>query len=218
MYGFTNRISTLTLVFDDPRIRPLVCLEIVRKFIASQLGVYYIDFDLQFSSLLQNLDREEFDLIHDTGRLVVLQPSYDVFEFMEAIAGWRMQIGGILILDSLNSLQSILTDDTSNKGSKIANQKTLLLITILQEISRFYSKSLIIINVTKSRPSKVNEKDSTFWEKTLVGGRMIKFKSDAILSVKQVAKNLPLIEISVQQSRDSTCPDPAGDRRYQFRV
>jgi len=180
----TSKLQTITLAFDDPRIKPAVCLGLVER-LTSRVNVVYVDFDLQLSSQLQNLDLIHYDRINCGGRLMVLQPNDEILDFVESISFQNMQQGGLLVLDSLNTLQSLLTDDTSSRGSKIANQKTALLVTVLQKLSRFYSKSLIIVNVTKSRPSDRNMLTSTFWEKTLVGGRMIKFKSDAILSVSQ---------------------------------
>jgi len=180
----TAKLQTITLAFDDPRIKPAVCLGLVER-LTSRVNVVYVDFDLQLSSELQNLDLIRYDRINCGGRLTVLQPNDEIPDFVESISFQNMQQGGLLVLDSLNTLQSLLTDDTSSRGSKIANQKTALLVTVLQKLSRFYSKSLIIVNVTKSRPSDRNMLTSTFWEKTLVGGRMIKFKSDAILSVSQ---------------------------------
>lgn len=178
--------KTITVAFDDPRIKPIACLLLVEKLVPV-CDVAYIDYDLQFSSFLQNLSDERFEWIHRNRRLTVIEPTEDAFRFVEAIVAEKLETRGVLILDSLNTLQASLTDATSTQGSKIANQESSILITILQQVARFCSKSFVIVNITKSRPRGISASSSSFWEKVLVGGRMIKFKSDSILSVKQVS-------------------------------
>lgn len=179
----------------------------------------YIDLDLQFSSLLQNLDQAAYDRLANSRKLVVLQPPDDVLELVELIASQKMQKGGILILDSLNSLQNILTEDGSKQQMKAANQKTALIVSILQMISRSYGDSLIVVNVAKSRPRSSEEKDSGHWDKKLVGGRMIKFKSDLILSVEEVKGNPSKLEIVVEGSKLRKGEGAADrERRYQMTI
>jgi len=194
-----------------------VCLKLVKEFIALQKNVAYVDFDLQFSSLLQNLDRQEYVHMSDSGKLHVVQPPDDILDFVTVMAGYKLPRGGVVILDSLNSLQSLLTDERTNQGSKEANQKTALIVTVLQNISRFHNNSFLIINLTKARPKSLNRDTSSFWEKTLVGGRMIKFKSDAILSLKNDSRDSPLIKVAVQESRGRPLSD-LKDSVYEFRV
>jgi len=157
---------------------------------------------------------ERFERI--SKNLSVIQPSDDVLEFTAVIYSREMKRGGMIVLDSLNTLQSLLTAQSSNSDSKVANQKSALVVTLLQQISRFYSRSLLITNITKARPNDAKESSSSFWEKVLVGGRMIKFKSDRILSAKKIVKvGSPIVEIT-SQSSDSTESD--SFERYQFPV
>ncbi len=83
----------------------------------------YIDFDLQFSSLLQNLDSREFAQMSDSEKLSIVQPPDDILEFVTSMARYNLQQGGVMILDSLNSLQNLLTDDRATKGSKEAESE-----------------------------------------------------------------------------------------------
>ena len=108
--------------------------------------------------------------------LLLIQPSDDALDFVTNIASIRMGQSGILILDSLNSLQNVIAGNLTEGESKIANQRSAVVITILEKLSRFHSKSLLIVNVAKAR-QRLGKDHSTFWEKSLVGGRMIKFKS-----------------------------------------
>jgi hypothetical protein len=149
--------------------------------------------------------------------LVVIQPTDDLLDFIHDIALEKMEQGGALILDSLNSLQNLLNDNQFNRGSKEANQKTALVVTVLQTMCRYYGKSLIVFNITKSRPRNLDEKSISFWEKTLVGGRMIRYKSDAILSFKQNSSDTSLIEVNVQELHDGI-PNDSRNPRYRFRV
>ncbi len=213
----TSRVQTITLAFDDPRLKPAVCRALVEK-LTSRTNIDYIDFDLQFSSLLQNLDPIQYDRISNGGKLVVFQPSDDILDFVESLAAQNMQTGGVIFLDSLNTLQNLLTDDMSSRGSRIANQKTALLVTFLHTIGRFYSKSLVIINITKSRPSDKIELSSSIWEKTLVGGRMIRFKSDSILTVNLKQGTVPAVELKLQQSHERKATNESTEQRFLIDV
>ena len=217
LYDLTPRATTITLAFDDPRIKPLVSLRLIQKILESQKSVIYLDFDLLFSSFLQNLESSELDREITNRNLIVMQPTDDILEFIRNIAFEKMKQGGALILDSLNSLQNLLNDDEISRGSKEANQKTALVVTVLQNMCRYYGKSLIVFNITKSRPRNLDEKSISFWEKTLVGGRMIRFKSDAILSVKQDSLDASLIEVIVQELQNGN-PKDSNKAKYRFRV
>lgn len=182
----------MTLAFDEPRIKPAVSLAMVERFL-QQHAVIYVDFDLQFSSLLQNIDGKKFSKIADSGRLAVMQPSDDVLDFIGNVSDLKMSSGGIVFLDSLNTLQALLTDSLAERGALIANQKTAMVVTVLQELCKHYCNSLLIMNLTKSRPIDANEVSSSpaassFWEKGLVGGRMIRYKSDRIFSVNYMQR------------------------------
>jgi hypothetical protein len=195
----TRNSRTITLAFDEPRIKPAVLLSLVKRFIVVA-DVTFVDFDLQFSSILQNLDDSSYRLIDGRRHLSVMQPSNKILDFVGNISSKKINSQGVMILDSLNSLQAILTDDSSTRGSKSANQKTALIVTVLENICRFYSKSLLIVNITKARPVDAESSDS-FWEKRIVGGRMIRYKSDMVLSAKQIfSLGVPEVEINVQKS------------------
>jgi len=150
--------------------------------------VHYIDFDMQFSSLIQNMSDEEYSKLIAEG-LALIQPGDDSLDVISFFASKKkLEKGGVIILDSMNSLQSVLSNNSSSLSSKIANYRSSIFITVIQLISRFYSKSLIILNVTKARP-RPQADHSVLWEKEMVGGRMIRYKSDVILVASEL-KNL----------------------------
>jgi len=195
-----------------------VIRELIQKIVAKTF-VLYVDLDLQFSSLLQNIDETAYGRFQNSGRLVVLQPPDDVIELVSSISSVEIRREGVLFLDSLNSLQNILTENTSRRESKRGNQKTALLISILEIISRSCGMPLILINVAKSRPQSPAEKDpSAQWEKRLVGGRMIKFKSDLIISVKEVGDNRSLVEVDVVDSGLDEDANIVDSRKFRMKI
>jgi hypothetical protein len=195
---------------EDPKLKPALMRRLVEIFL-SLSDVLYVDYDLQFSSSLQNLEYTEYSRMVKKENLLVLQPSDDTIEFVSQIASIQMRRGGVLILDSLNSLQNILTGAFLENESKIANQRSALIITILQKLARFYSKSLIIVNVAKAR-QRLGKDQSTFWEKSLVGGRMIKFKSDLILSATETGGSRPEVLIRAEKTRSGISPAPDEEK------
>lgn len=215
----TSSGKIITLAFEDPKLKLWLTKELV-QIIVPKTFVMYVDLDLQFSSLLQNLDETAYAQFQNSGRLVVLQPPDDILEFVNSLALQERRGGGVLFLDSLNSLQNILTEDTSRTEGKRANQKTALLISVLQIISRSYGMTLVLINVAKSRPRSSGEKySSAQWEKKLVGGRMIRFKSDSIISVREIRDNRPLVEVTIEDSGLSEEAEIAGrERKFAIRI
>jgi len=208
--------STYTLAFDEPRIKPVVCLKLATELLELREDILYLDFDLQFSSILQNVGSSRYELIRSAGLLHVLQPSDEILDFLESLAEYKLQSGGVLVLDSLNSLQNFLTGESIGEGSKEANQKTALIVTVLQGISRTFKKSLFILNVTKQRPKQTIQDNPALWEKTLVGGRIIRFKSEEVISLKQDPRRPRIISATfeVPSERDrNDLPE-----KYEFEV
>ena len=93
-----------------------------------------------------------------------------------------------MILDSINTLQGMIRNPESDPDSVVANHKAAILITILQQTARYYSKSLWITNITRARP-KVLDSGEVFWEREPIGGRMMLFKSDVLLSMCEMTQN-----------------------------
>ncbi|MGI0090893.1 MAG: hypothetical protein ACREBS_04210 [Nitrososphaerales archaeon] len=176
------KTEIVTLACDDPKIKPEMMWGVVSGCIALGLQVYYIDYDLQFSSLVQNLPDEEFNKLKD---LTILQPRDEALaDSVITLASESMRTGGLIILDSINTIQNLLSIHPSSSDLKVANHRSAILINAYQQLARFYSKSIIILNVTRSRP-RPNQGNSISWERKVVGGRMTRFKSDAILFARE---------------------------------
>ena len=121
--------------------------------------------------------------------------------------------GGLIIVDSLNTLQNMLSLEPTITDLKSANHNSAVLVSALQQLARSYSKTIILLSLTKSRPIKSDDLEVT-WEKGIIGGRMTKFKSDAILLANedmsedsQVAR----IEVSVDTISSKAFKGKVGD-------
>lgn len=149
--------------------------------------VHYIDLDLQYSTYAVNSDR-----LHSSEpkkRLTVLRSvEGEVAKLFIKLLGLNAaEKGGLVILDSVNMLQTMLQKRDSTLDYLSANHKAAILITLSEQFAARYSKVLVLANVNRSRPREV--KGSQVWESELTGGRMLRLKSDALISVHAAAPN-----------------------------
>ena len=195
--------QTITFALDEPETRTPLIQDLVSGFFETSDQVHYIDFDLQYSSLLQNISRQEYEAF--ARDLFLFQPSNNVVpDLVDCIApSPDIRRGGLVVLDSLNTLQNLLwvPAEVSSAGAREANHRTAVLVTMVQQFARYYEKSFVITNITRQRPRRPGE-DDTVWEKEIVGGRMMRYKSNAILfATKSYAQegisNEPRIELVV---------------------
>lgn len=203
----------ITLACDDPGIRPLMMRSIVAEFTAKRLQVHYIDFDLQFSSFLQNLSETEYAKI-SSRELCVFHPNPDSMGDLLLPLMMLVKSGGLIVLDSMNAVQNFLSEKNMQSDGRIANHRSAVLITVFQQIARFYSKTILILNLTKSRLKRIQEGSAT-WEKVIVGGRLTRFKSDAILFANKIppalASSSPRIRVAVTDVSSNTFGGNVGD-------
>jgi hypothetical protein len=188
----TRSLEIVALSADDSSLRTQF-LRRISKHVSRKLGwqIHVLDFDLQFSSYMNNLVAIEGigeDL--DNQLLTILQPSESSIEesVIKLASSSDLRPGGIIILDSINTLQGMIRNPELDPDSVVANHKAAILITVLQQTARYYSKSLWITNITRARP-KVLDSGEVFWEREPIGGRMMAFKSDVLLSLHQMTEN-----------------------------
>jgi hypothetical protein len=201
----------ISLVYNDPRIRPKMMEAIVNQSLGLKHQVQYIDFDLQFSSLLQNLSNSKFRLIVNEN-LQILQPGPTVTDFFPFVFQ-AARNEGLIIMDSLNTLQNMLSLEPTITDLKSANHRSAVLVSALQQLARSYSKTIILLSLTKSRPVKSDDVEVT-WEKGIIGGRMTKFKSDTILLAnEEMSENgqAARIKVSVDTIYSKAFRGKAGD-------
>ena len=167
----------VSLAYNDPRIKVKTIQAIVFECLNSKQQVHYLDFDLQFSSMLQNLSKLEFERISKLD-LNILQPSNNIEDPILTVQESNRN-GGLVVIDSLNTLQNLFSVSLSLTDAKTANHRATVLVSLIQQLARFYSKSILILSLTKMRPKKSDV--GVTWEREIVGGRMTRFKSDAVL-------------------------------------
>ena len=157
------------------------------RHVTKELGMQFhlLDFDLQFSSYLNNITAiEGLDEKLDSALFGILQPAESSVEeaFTTIASSEALRPNGLLVLDSINTLQTMLRNPELDSDSASANHKASILITILQEVARYYSKTLWITSINRERPRTLDTGDIS-WEREAVGGRMLMFKSDLALSL-----------------------------------
>jgi len=115
--------------------------------------------------------------------LRVYQPSeFGVVDaVIDVLSESDLRDGGLIVLDSINTLQTLLRQKDDVTDSKKANHEAAILVTLLQQIAQRYSKLLIITNVSRARPH--SSEGSVSWAKEPVGGRMMRYKSGILLTV-----------------------------------
>jgi hypothetical protein len=152
---------------------------VVEEVLSKCRSVFYLDFDLQFSSALSfKLGKGRF---HPDNNLhtMVFGESGMLDMWTSLVSTEPSEPGGIIVLDSLNSLLDLLR----GRDSLRSNHEASVLLTLLQQYARDYSLLLIISDIVRSKPA--GGADSSPWEKEIAGGRMIRSKSDVIISVKE---------------------------------
>lgn len=176
LIGDISKTEIVSVAYDEPRIKLTVMQSIVREYLELGLQVHYLDYDLQYSSMLQNLsDNDAIEV--DNNDLHVLQPGGQLD--LPGLIFRASRKSGAIILDSLNTLQNVLSVEPSQANLITANHRSALLVSAIQLAARRFSKTLLITNSARARPSK-NLSEIT-WERNIVGGRMTSFKSDVIL-------------------------------------
>ena len=85
----------VSLAYNDPRIKVKAIKAIVFECLNSKQQVHYLDFDLKFSSMLQNLSKSEFERISKLD-LNVLQPSDNIEDSILTVHESNRKGGGSL--------------------------------------------------------------------------------------------------------------------------
>lgn len=174
--------KVVSLSYDDPQIKLDLAVAVMQEFAKAGLQVQYLDFDMQLSSMLENLsktDRERFSSLE-----VFPQLTDEISDIFLPIESCRE--GGVIAIDTINTLQNLLLVGDL-KDSAAANHRTAIIISLLEEAAKNFSKTLLMLNLTRSRPRKTSE--AVQWDRDIVGGRMARFKSDIILYARESNKS-----------------------------
>ncbi|MHB1908111.1 MAG: hypothetical protein ACYCQJ_04460 [Nitrososphaerales archaeon] len=174
--------KTVTLSSPIPYAKTQAISLIVNHFLSLEKQVHYLDFDLQFSSLYLNQESKlnrNLKLFADSGAAI----SDSIVELISSDS----EAGGLVVLDGINSLQSLLREKNYITDSIKANHGASVLVTLLEQFASRLSKLLILTNLVRARPKSVEGWVS--WGPELSGGRMIRLKSDAIVSVSNPSES-----------------------------
>jgi hypothetical protein len=189
LLGRLEGLEVVSVSTDEPMLKLSFAFEFVRSCLEKSIRVHYLDLDLQFSSLIQNLPTDISRMMWGDERLVIEQPA-DA-GIVEAIFRTQFdsnaQGGGLVVLDSINMMQNILSASGKSLDQLKANHECALLISLLQLLARKQSAKILILGLERSRP-KTRLDHSVTWEKELVGGRMMRYKSDLSLLMRRTAQ------------------------------
>ena len=174
--------NTITLSSPLPFAKTQAIALIVNHFLSLESQVHYLDFDLQFSSLYLNQKSE----LNRNLKLFMTTDS-TISDLVVELISSESQTGGLVVLDGINSLQSLLREKKYRTDSIKANHAASVLVTLLEQFASRLSKLLILTNLVRARPKSVEGWVS--WGPELSGGRMIRLKSDAIVSVSNPSES-----------------------------
>jgi hypothetical protein len=181
--------GTITLSSQSPIIKTLILSAIVQEFEKRGQQIQYLDLDLQYSSMLASIaESRERDYL--AGFLHIFRSrGVDTIDLVISLLDFpEVDRRGLVIVDSIGTMQSLLAQEGGNKIDYVkSNHETAILLTLIEEFARRNSKVLVIANVARPRPRiGVNNQR---WDIELAGGRMIKLKSDVIISATESAKD-----------------------------
>ena len=198
---------TVTLSTQSPFLKTSLLFLILKHLRNEDKPLHLLDLDLQFSSMLANIRSSAPHDIEPFPKLVTYCPNDDqLFDSMISLLSQKeLGRGGVIVIDSVNSMQDLLRSTDETDSSK-ANHKAGIVLSLFQLLAKSHSKLLIVSNIARSRPRIRGEEVE--WEKGLVGGRMMKLKSDVVLSITKpgpgsFSNNIKLEVVSVSQNCDT---------------
>ena len=212
--------NTVTISSADPFLKTVLLLMLCVQNSSSGLQSHYFDVDLQFSSLISSTNILQA-LPRDIGRQLLIHQVIDSAsdEAVAMLARSDLQQGGLIVLDSVNSVQALLRGAGGAPDSMAANHRAAVIVTLFQGLAATHSKLLVMSNIEKLRPH--TGEGQTAWQKEIVGGRMIKFKSDVILSVSRIdaaSRSEGLFNLSVSAIADDCNTDLHLGEVFEFRM
>jgi hypothetical protein len=181
--------------------------------------VHYVDIDLQYTSMLSNAP--SFDDYTQKGLTVLRSGEHSIRDlFVTLLNSSGVEAHGLVVLDSLNTLQTLLQEKESPIDYLNANHKAAILITLAQQFADRHSKVLILASVVRSRPREVEGLE--IWEKELSGGRMIRLKSDALVSVSSdthdISSKIVSMKLTVEAVAQRSSKALEQGQSFQLRI
>lgn len=195
---------TVTLSTEIPFLKTSLLFLILKHLNQEKKPLHLLDLDLQFSSMIASIQPAARQDTEPFPKLVIYRPNNDkILDSMISLLSQKeLGRGGAIVIDSVNSMQDLLRRTDETDSSK-ANHKSSIVLSLFQQLAKNHSKLFIVSNIARSRPHLHGV--DVEWEKELVGGRMIKLKSDVVISItgpgpRSFSNNIKLEVISVSQN------------------
>lgn len=170
--------STITIAADNPSLKTEFFVSSCISTRKTGLHVLYLDFDIQFSSYLSNYKvLRGLDTLGDAVKVNISDVKNIFANMTDFLVTNLSEKIGLVIIDSLNSLQNELKIENSASDSVTANHKVAILLTLLEILARKSTAMIWISNSLRNKP--VLSEASLQWDKVIVGGRMVQNRTDA---------------------------------------
>jgi hypothetical protein len=179
-----SEYQTMTLSTGNPWIKTALLCEIVEELAIGRKPVAYLDLDLQFSASIANQVCHISKIENNASGLALWSAREEdmLNTIIRILSQKRLGQGGVIVIDSVNTLQGMLISPDPPSGFSVANHKASTIIALFQKFAFDNSKCLILSALSRSRPRMRDREVS--WETVLAGGRMIERASDIILSLR----------------------------------
>jgi hypothetical protein len=175
-----NDVSVVTVYSADPIAKTMLLSNMVLEVLEKSWVVEYLDLDCQFSSFVSLRPalvtvfsgKENFHLTRTDSKHLI----QTIVSLLSVIPTEQNRL---IIIDSFNSLQDMLRESSKKNEPMKGNHEASVIITLLQGLMDHVRGQLIISDIAVTKPKG----DSLDWEKDLSGGRILRTKSDLIISV-----------------------------------
>jgi hypothetical protein len=168
--------DTVMLSAEEPLLKTALVSQVTNFFLDNKRSIFYIDCDLQYSSWLA---QQEQDFFRSLKIIMPLEESV-VDSIISMISNVQYCAErGIIVLDSLNMLQTMLR--RGGVDAMTSNRQSATIITLLQQFAESVNSSLVITNLTRQRPP--SQTGVSHWDSEMTGGRMAKIKSELVVSI-----------------------------------
>ncbi len=168
-----EKYKTVSIYSEDAMAKTYLLSILVEQSIARNGEIHYLDCDLQYSSMnCQNKGTNHLSSALNRGlKLYVPAELGFTHSLVDLMSSEPKKEAGLVVLDSLNSMQNLLREQDPSIDWVKANHEAAIVLTLLQEFCSHHGKILIISNIARAKPSKTV---SGSWEKDISGGRMIR--------------------------------------------
>ena len=206
------KYNTVTVSSKAPIAKTYLLFLISKTIIARGNQVHYFDLDFQFSSIVSiSKNKLDSDL-----NLYCCKDKEIIETAVSILSAIDVQRNGLVVVDSINTLQTVLAKRESALDFPKANHEAAILVSLFQEFAMRNSKLLLMTDVVTSKP--VKESGLQIWGSELSGGRMIKLKSDVVLSVEQDQLLPSLLKVHIDAVFENSGSEVRAGKSYALEL